>query len=442
MNRPSSPGPLRHGVARRLAAPGLLALTLFSAPLAGEDAWPRYGGPSGDFRSSQRIAREWPKSGPREIWRRPLGAGYSAVVGDRETVYTLYLDGDQDVVVALSASDGTVRWTHRYANQPREENLVQFGRGPNATPLLLDDLLVTLGYNGELKALDRATGELLWQHDLIGDFGGKVLRWGYSASPILHDGKVIVLVGGEQQAVVALDPADGEVLWQSPPSSISYASPIVLEVDGRAQLLYYSHDGLNALDPSDGSSLWKVPITNGYENHASMPIYGRDGLLWAATQQEGAARVLRPGWKEGQATIEQLWANPKVRIHFWNAVRKGDTVYAVIGDRVKGLAAIDVATGEILWRRRDDPIASLVLTPSGTLRLDEEGELALLDLDREGVTEVARAKVFDSLSWSAPTLIGERLFLRNKEEIVALDLAPAPAGSKPAQEQTEPSAQQ
>ena len=167
-------------------------------------SWRQWGGPTGDFRlPAAGLAATWPEEGPRVIWNRPLGEGYSAVSADGGTLFTMYRDGDDDVIIALRAADGVTRWEQRYHAPTRPQNTVEFGKGPNATPLVVDNRVVTLGYSGQLNGLDRDTGSMIWSVDLIEDLDGEVLTFGHSASPIAHDGKVLVLVGGDRHGLVA-----------------------------------------------------------------------------------------------------------------------------------------------------------------------------------------------------------------------------------------------
>jgi outer membrane protein assembly factor BamB len=226
---------------------------------ASAEGWPRWGGPRGDFTvPAAGLATAWPES-PAELWSRELGEGYSAVVVARGVAVTLFRDGDEDVVIALRADDGSQVWSHRYEAPTRDGNNLQFGKGPNATPVIVGDKVVTLGYTGILRALNFETGEALWSHNLLEDFGGEVLGFGYSASPIEHDGKVIVLVGGNRGAVAAFDPASGELAWRSAGGTVSYATPIVIDVDGQKQIVYLSADEIFGLDAASGRSLWSHP---------------------------------------------------------------------------------------------------------------------------------------------------------------------------------------
>lgn len=334
---------------------------------------------------------------------------------------------------------GAIRWSHRSPIAVREPNVTQFGIGPRATPLVLEDRVVTVAYDGDLTALDRETGKPLWHHQIVDDLGGEPLTFGISASPILHQGRVIVLVGGaESAAVIAFDPLDGKTLWKSPAGTASYASPIVADPDGDGgpDLLYYADDGLVALDPDTGAKRWRHEILNGYRNHASQPIVGEDGLVWAVTQQEGAARALRIAKTNDGYDVERVWLNKKFQVHHWGSLRLGDTAYATIGGQGNVFAAIDIASGEILWRERGFTKANFIHTSAGTLLLDEDRTFALVDLRRDGLEVRARATLpGNDVTWTPPTLLDGILYVRDKEALRAFDLratgTEAPAAEGP-----------
>ena len=394
------------------------------------ESWPQWGGLRGDFNvKADGLAESWPVGGPPELWKRPLGDGFSGIVTDSGELFTAYRDGSDEVVVAMSADEGQTIWEHRYPARARSGNVVQFGEGPNATPLLLADRVVTLGYTGVLNCLSRKTGEVLWSYDLVDDLEGDVLDFGYAASPILHDGNVIVLVGGKRHGVVAFDPSDGSIAWAGPPTSVSYATPIVIDVGDQVQLLYFSADEIIGLEADTGRKLWSFPVVNQYRNNATGPLWGNDGLLWVATQLDGGTRGLRLTHTGDETRVEKVWSNNKISIHFWNALRIGDHIFASIGSNASVFAAVDLRTGEILWRRRGFEQANLVHAGERTILLDAKGHLALADLSAEGMTVRSEARIAEGPTWTVPTLSGTTLYVRDKQTIRALDLGAQPEAS-------------
>ena len=411
-----------------LAAPGCQAPADGPAadPEVVEEAtnasWRQWGGPRGDFQvAGVDLAANWPEGGPPELWSRALGKGYSAVTADAGVLYTMYRRGDDEIAVALDAATGDTIWEHAYTAKTRKENAVQFGEGPNATPLILDDRIVTLGYTGMLHCLSRDDGAVLWSHDLILDHGGELLTFGYSASPMLHDGQVIVLAGGEQGAM-ALDPDDGSVIWKSAAGTVSYATPMAIEVDGTEQIIFFTADAIVGVAAGDGTELWSHPVVNQYENNSTGAIWGEDNLLWVPTQMDGGTRVLRLSSDGQTTTAEEVWSSNKISIHFWNSVRLGDHVFGSIGGNASILAAIDIRTGEVAWRERGFQQANLIAAGDQTVLLDETGQLALLHLSPDGVSIGAQAKIIDEQAWTTPTLVGTTLYVRDQSDIRALDL--------------------
>lgn len=391
--------------------------------LAADGAWPSFGGPNGDFSvDAEGLALEWPVEGPPQVWSRALGDGYAGVSAADGVLFTGYRDGDDDVMIAIDAADGATVWEYRYAEPVRDSQNGQFGKGPNTTPLVLDDRVVTLGIAGTLTAIERAGGEMLWSTNLLDDMGGESPVFGYAASPVEHGGRVVVLVGGERGAVAALDPSDGTVIWRSPAGSVSYATPRVIDVHGREQLIYFSADEIVALDPEDGTRLWSHPVRNQYDNHATVPHWNGD-VLWVATQTDGGTRALRLDLGEdGTTTVEEVWSTNRVSIHHWNSVLVGDYVYASIGGNASILAAVSLADGEIAWRERGFVKANLVHAGDVTLLLDEKGHLALVRLSPAGVEVLGQTRLVEGPAWTAPTLVGTTVYVRDTESIRALDL--------------------
>ena len=400
------------------------------APLTGEwpdagreFAWPRWGGPAGNFHvDSGELADSWPRGGPRILWSRPLGQGYSGIVYDRGVLFTIYRDDGEDVVVALRGDNGATIWEYRYPFRSYPESDLQYGSGPNATPLVLEDRIVTLGFDGTLHALELRTGRPLWSLNFVSDLGGQVLDFGNASSPIPYQHTVIVLVGGATQAVAALDPGDGSVVWRSGPGRISYGTPMVIDVAGQDQLVYQSEEAIIGLDPGNGSRLWSHPSVNVNRDNISPPIWDADGLLWTAMQPEGGTTVLHLE-RSGSATeVRKLWASRRISIHFWNAVRLEDHVYASIGARGNVFACVDVRTGAIEWRQRGFERASLLQAGERTILLDVNGELALARLSPGRMTLLAQATISDGPTWTIPTLVGTTLFVRDQESLRAFDL--------------------
>jgi outer membrane protein assembly factor BamB len=416
--------PLLLGISLGVVSPHLTAQ---SPPAATDADWPWWGGPRWDWKpAGPELADTWPESGPPVIWRRPLGEGYSAISVLDGSLYTMLRNGEQETVVAMAAADGKTLWEFTY-DSPTEGYTFDRGAGPHATPAVTAERVFTIGSTGKLHALDRATGSKVWSHDLIGELKGGKRHRGYSSSPLVVGNVVIVVVGGEGGTVVAFEQSDGSVTWRGGADDSSYSSPILIDLGGERQLVVFASTRIIGFDPDSGKELWSHPHLTRNAFNISTPLWSADdGILFMSSAYDGGGRAIQlTKGADGATAVKELWFSNQVRIHFGTAIRIDDTVYASSGDFGPApMTAVDVATGEVLWRDRTFAKHSLLHADGKLILLDEDGALALVEVNRQGMTVKARAQVFNSLSWTVPTLVGTRLYVRNREEIAAFELAP------------------
>lgn len=386
-------------------------------------AWPQWGGPTRDFKVVPgELADKWSDDGPPRLWRRPLGEGYSAIVVDADTLYTMYSRDGQEVVIALRADTGVTVWEYAYPAPVYPEQSLSYGRGPNATPLLLDGRLYTVGFTGLLYCLDAATGRVMWKCDLVDELGGAPQYYGFSNSPLAYDSKIIALVGGPECGVAALDAADGAVAWKTPYYEISHAAPILINVDAQDQIVFFTTNEVVGIDARGGERLWSSTVADFCKTNCTAALWGPDNLLVASTKGAGGTRVLKLSRDGEKTNVEQIWIDRKIRIYHWNAIRVGDFVYTSIGDKGDFLATFNVKTGEVVERLRGYELTNGVLAGDKLILLDGAGRLLLTHPTAKGLEIISSARILESRTWTAPTLAGARLYVRDRESILALDL--------------------
>jgi outer membrane protein assembly factor BamB len=434
---------------RALAAVALAAFgfAMLSAQAPSSAQWQQWGGANRDFMvDGSGLADAWPESGPPMLWSRPLGTGHSAILADEGRLYTMYRAGNgrarqgpwaaEETVIALDAKTAQTVWEHKYPSR-RED--FSFGAGPHSTPLIVGDTLFTVGTNQQLFAFDKRTGKVLWSHDFIKDFGSPellirpVVKVGYACSPIAYADTIICSVGGPGQSVMAFRQRDGAVVWKAGDFLTSGAAPVLIEFEGEPQLVFLAGGTVTALDPRDGRVLWSHPHDPGNDLNCATPIWGRDdNILFVSSAYKAGSRAIQLK-KQGAVTLtEELWFTNRVRFMFLNAVRVGDFVYGTTGDFGPAfLTALNIRTGESAWQHRGFSRASLLQAGDKTIIMDEDGDLAIARLTPQGATVLAEAKIFDTTTWTAPTLVGTTLYARDREKIVAVNLG-GPADRAPA----------
>jgi outer membrane protein assembly factor BamB len=413
--------------------------------------WHQWGGTRRNFVIDARgLAEKWPETGPPTVWSRPLGTGHSAIVFDEGRLYTMYRAGNgrggggrsqgpwdaEETAIALDAATGKTIWEHKY---PARREDFSFGAGPHSTPLVVGDRVFTIGTNQQLFAFDKRSGKILWSHDFVKEFNSPellirpVVKTGYGCSPLAYRDTIICSVGGPGQSVMAFRQSDGAVVWKSGDFLTSAAPPILIEFDGAPQVVFLAGGTVTALDPANGAILWSHPHDPGNDLNCITPLWGSDNILFVSSAYKAGSRAIQLRRQGGVTMPEELWFTNRVRFMFLNPVRIGDYVYGTTGDFGPAfLTALNIKTGQAAWQHRGFGRASLIQAQDKTIIMDEDGDLALARLTPEGATILSEAKIFDTTSWTVPTLVGTTLYARDREKIVALELGQPGRGTQAA----------
>jgi outer membrane protein assembly factor BamB len=392
---------------------------------AGSLEWPQWGGPHGDFKSDAKgLAASWPASGPKKLWSRPLGDGYSAISVDGSILYTMYRTGNDEVVLAADAGTGKTVWEYRYDARIRPGMGMENGPGPHATPLVTKNGVYAIGILGNLVCLDKKTGKVVWSHNLYDEFQGTFFDRGYAPSPVAYKELVIMKLGGEDHSFMAFDQKTGSTAWRTVQKfGNAPATPVLIRLDGQDQLVAPMSDDIVGIDPSNGWVLWTYPHRTNWGLNISTPVWGDDHLLFVSSAYNGGSVVIRLTRQDGKTAPAEVWASNRVRVHFTTAMRVGDYVYGSSGDFGPApLTAVEVKTGKIAWQDRNFSKASFVYADGRFIVIDEDGNLSLAEFTSQGAKVISRVALLQSNAWTAPSLAGGRLYLRDRNTLMALDL--------------------
>lgn len=401
---------------------GSLVVALFASPAWAQ--WPQWGGPNGDFTTSSKgLAAKWPEDGPKQVWSRPLGAGYATILQDAGRLITSYRQGEDEFLVAMDPDTGKTIWEHKYAAPLIDGVEKQYGVGPRSTPVVSGKHVVMLGMTGRLTCLDKTNGKKLWSHDLVKEFGATSPYYGFASSPIVHRGTLILAAGGDGAGLMAFDVAGGSLLWKKHDFTSVYSSPVAIKVGGQAQLALLVDREIVGINPTDGEILWRHEHVNQWKTNINTPIQGPGGLLYVTSGGDAGMHTLKLTNRNGKTTVEEVWANKKMGVGQGTLVRIGDYLYGPAGGRAAALTAINAETGEIAWRERGYVKANIISADGKLIILDEDGTLTLATATPKGLTVRSKAAILKKKAWTAPSLIGTRLYLRDNETIVALDLS-------------------
>lgn len=382
--------------------------------------WPTYRGLGGDGAGDETpLMDEWPETGPRELYRRPIGAGYAGFVIDKGISYTIEQRGPQEVISAYVLATGEELWTHAYTASFEER---MGGDGPRATPSSDGERLYALGATGVLSALDIASGKPIWTKSILEDRGMKNLTYGMSGAPLVYDGKVYVHTSGMGgPGVLAYEAATGKLLWEGATRKQGYASVMQVTLLGRPQLLNLAGTELLGLDPATGQELWSFEWDTWNGLSCAQPLVVSDTQVFVSTGYGKGAALVELSEEDGKISAKAVWSGMSMKNKFNTSVLIDGVVYGLDEGRI---AAIDVATGERKWKAREFGYGQMVAADGKLIVLSEDGELALVRATPTAFEEISSVKALTGKTWNNPALAGGILLVRNETEMVAYDLRP------------------
>jgi len=388
-------------------------------------AWTQWGGPHRNFQTEATGIKDvWPASGPRVVWKRSLGEGYSAPVVENGVLYTMYGRRREEVVLAANAETGETLW-ERSSPMTYDSQAPEMGNGPYASPLIAGDRLITAGVAGKLQCFDKRAGTLRWTQELWGTHQGSQLAYGYASSPIAFRDMVIVPVGGPGKSVMAFKLADGSVAWGKLDFGNVYSSPVLIHVSGLEQLAILMDGAILAVNPHNGDEQWEVPFKALYSIAIATPLFSpQDNLLFVSSEYEGGAKVIELKRQGLQTTASELWSSNRLRLHHGNAMRVGDVIYFSSGGKGSQpiLSAVEARTGKIVWQEGSIGKATFVQADGKLITLDGDGTLMIAYPSPQGFKVTAKAPLLTSLAWTPPVLVGSRVYLRDRLTMMAVDL--------------------
>lgn len=408
-----------------LAAPALGAARAAAQAPPRVIPWTQWGGPHRSFQTDAAgIKDSWPAAGPRVVWKRPLGEGYSAPVVEGAVLYTMYGRPREEVVLAANTETGKTLWEH-VTPMSFQSDAPEMGNGPYAAPLVAGDRLFTAGVAGRLQCLEKKTGKLLWTQQLWTDHGGSRMMYGYSSSPIAFRNTVIVPVGGTGHAVMAFDQATGKVAWSRHDFGNVYSSPIHINVGGLEQTVLLMDGALIGINPHNGDLQWTVPFKADYSIAVATPVWGAGNLLFVSSEYNGGAKGIELQRSGDQTKALELWSSNRLRLHHGNAMRIGDAIYFSSGGKGSQaiLSAVDARSGKIHWQERSIEKATFVWADGKLITLDQDGNLMIAHPSPQGFKVSAKAPILTRLSWTPPTLVGTRLYARDRRDMISVDLS-------------------
>ena len=411
-----------------LAALTVLTLSLTAWPQgaraqAQQDGtgWPQFRGHNVDGISTERAVFSNPPEFSLEIaWKKSIGSGYSGIAIANGLGVTMFEAGEASVVVAFDAVTGEEQW--RFEIGPRHQGLNGSYDGPISTPLIIGNIVVALDPWGRLVGLDVLAGELVWSIDLPKELESKRPLYGYSTSPILFDGTVVVQIGSPDAAVAGLDPETGKRLWTAGDDEIGYQSPVALTTNGRRQAIAAGQKKLMSIDPSTGRLLWEYDHGGGGIIGAAslVPVAAGQDRLFLANKDQSSKLVELTEDANGVVAHEK-WQNRTIRNSYTVPLYHDGYVY---GFSSRFLTCVDAATGQAAWKSRPPGDGFVILVDGHLVILTKNGSVHVARASPESYQEVASLQLFEDLAWTPPAFADGHIYVRSLGELARVDIRP------------------
>ena len=387
--------------------------------------WPQWQGPDRTRISKETgLLKEWPTDGPRVIWTaNNLGTGYGsmAVAGDR--VFLQGARGSESVVIALNRADGKEVWAKPLG--PIETKMrTNMGAGPRGTPTVDGDRLYVLTENGDLACL-KTDGAVLWQMNILKQFGGSQLQWLISESPLVDGPHVVVSPGGPGAGMVKLDKMTGKTVWTSKDLSdtAGYSSITVADVRGVRTYMTFTAQAGVGVRASDGKLMFRYPkAANGVANIAT-PVFFNDKVFFSSAYGAGGG-LLDLSVKDGEVAATEVYHTNNMRNHHGGMVLVDGYLYG-FSDII--LTCLEFATGNVMWRDRSVGKGSVTYADGHLYIQGENSTVGLAEATSAAYREKGRFTIPQKgqLSWAHPVISDGRLYVRNQDTLLVYDVKAA-----------------
>ena len=405
-------------------------VSLLATPLARTataDDWPQWRGPNRDGISRETgLLKQWPEGGPKLRWTvDEIGTGYSSpsIVGGR--VFLQTTRDDEEFAMALDEESGSVLWSVPIGKVGRNRG-PQYP-GTRSTPTFDEGRVYCLASDGELVCLIAETGDLVWQRHYRKDFEGQPGSWAFAESILIDGDLAICTPGGGEAMLAALDKTTGDVVWQSKlpgdKDNAEYASIMPVEVGGVKQYVQYLRSGVVGVNAETGEFLWRYDRTTSARGaNILTPVVDGNRVFTSGSRQGGATVELTA---EGDdVTSKELYFDQKLATGIGGAVLIDGYLYATSR---AALFCADFSTGEIKWQERGVSAGS-VCYADGRLyvRGHDSGEMLLVEpsgdeyLERGRFEQPSRS---ESRAWPHPVVANGGLYLRDENVLLCFDVS-------------------
>jgi outer membrane protein assembly factor BamB len=392
------------------------------AALAAAYDWPQWQGPDRTRLSKETgLLKEWPAAGPPVVWTaNGLGSGFGSMAVARDRVFVQGMRGGNSVVIALSRADGKEVWS-KTLGEPQSNDR---GPGPRGTPTVDGDRLYVLTENGDLACL-KTDGSVVWQRNILHDFGGRQLKWLISESPLVDGPHLVVTPGGPGAGMVKLDKMTGKTIWTAKELSdpAAYSSVVAADVQGVRTYMTFTASAGVGVRASDGKLMFRYPTAANRVANVATPIFSNGKVFFTSAYGTGGG-LLELTAQNGEVAAKEVYFTPNMKNHHGGVVLVDGYIYG-FNDAI--LTCLEFASGNVMWRDRSVGKGSVTYADGHLYIQSETNVVGLAEATPSGYREKGRFDIPDKglPSWAHPVVSDGRLYVRNQDTLLVYDVKAA-----------------
>jgi outer membrane protein assembly factor BamB len=379
--------------------------------------WPQWRGSDRKGLSSETgLLQSWPEEGPRKIWSiENLGSGYGSVSVQGDRIFVQGTRGSKSALICLELESGRTIWSHLLGASLEESR----GGGPRGTPTIDNERVYALSENGDLACVKFQDGSLIWQRNILEDFGGRNPKWLISESPLVDGAKLIVTPGGDEASIVALDKMTGETIWTSEGLSdqAGYSSCIAADIEGIRIIMAFTSQAAVGLRASDGELMWRYRNVANRTANVATPVFQDNKVFYTSAYRTGAA-LLELEAEGERVSAREVYFSRDMQNHHGGVVLVDGFIYGFSGSV---LTCVNFETGKRVWRDRSVGKGSLTYAEGHLYLLGEDNVVGMAEATPAGYVEKGRFSIEDQgrPSWAHPVVSNGRLYIRNQGTLTA-----------------------
>jgi len=379
------------------------------------------------------LLKEWPADDPVMLWSAEgIGKGFSSAVSDGKAVYVTGMKDSTDVLTAIS-TEGKILWQTPFGPS-------WSGSFPDTrcTPTVDGDFIYLVSGGGTVTCIIKTGGKVKWSFNGLAKFGGRPGQWGVCESPLVAGNKVIYTPAGPKTTMVALDKNTGETIWQSASlnDTGSYVSPRLIKYGNKDIIVTIINKYLMGVDLSNGNILWTFDYgtympekglkiwPGGPKTNTITPLFDK-GYLYITEGYDHVGVMFK--LSDDAMSITKVWTDTVLDCHHGGVVLLNGYIYGSnwIDNSRGNWCCLDWKTGRLMWEEKWFTKGPIISAEGMLYCLDEKnGNMGLVKPDPRKFTLISsfKAPLGKGPYWAHPSISNGILYIRHGDVLMAYDI--------------------